>query len=400
MLVVVLALAAAGLVGGGIWYQRKESAALAKTLETKEEDLNQTVLLQQKIEKDGKTYYLRNNLTSYLILGTDLSDEAPVNTKGREEGYICKMADMLLVLVVDDTNRTYTILQIDRNTITDVQQLYATGEIAAVMPLQINTAYFYGHDDKSGCENELQAVSKLLKNTPIDHYISLNMTSIGEINHIAGGVTVTLEDDFTKLDPSMKEGTTLKLTDEQASYFTARRMDIGDGTNTGRLRRQRTYLNGLIAALRDDVKKDSGYIDTAYDQIQSLMTTDMTAGNFGSMGSVLLTYQDKGIVTIDGKTTVGVNAGDTKEHGMFTPDEDSLRDTRKNNGRIPAAAVAARGEITVGQPSRGCGISHKSIFGKLTYGKPDWPSVFFLLQVYDWRRTAWDTSDCPGFMRR
>ena len=327
-LILTIVLVAVEVIFGAHFYAGKITASMEEYLaDDDQEDLNKTVLLQQKLEKDGKTYYLRNGVRTYLISGTDHSDQSPINTKGKEEGYICKMADMIFVLIVDDDAKTYTILQIDRNTITDVQQLYSSGEIAAILQMQINTSYFYGHDEVSGCKNTVRAVSKLLKNTPIDHYASVGMSSIGEINHIAGGVTVTLEDDFTRYDPAMKAGATLHLTDEQAGYFTTRRMDIGDGSNAGRLRRQRTYLNGLIAAMKKNVEKDSNYINTAYDKAKSLITTDMTAGDIGSMGTVLLDYKDNGIITLDGETSEGVTPGDDEAHEMFTVDEDALLNT-------------------------------------------------------------------------
>jgi len=39
------------------------------------------------------------------------------------------------------------------------------------------------------------------------------------LNHEVGGVTVTLEDDMTKLDPAMKKGATLNLDGRQAELL-------------------------------------------------------------------------------------------------------------------------------------------------------------------------------------
>ena len=45
----------------------------------------------------------------------------------------------------------------------------------------------------------------------IDFYVAMNMDGISELNDLAGGVTVTLEDDFSSIDPAMTKGTTLPL---------------------------------------------------------------------------------------------------------------------------------------------------------------------------------------------
>lgn len=45
----------------------------------------------------------------------------------------------------------------------------------------------------------------------VDFYVAMNMDGISELNDLAGGVTVTLEDDFSSIDPAMTKGTTLTL---------------------------------------------------------------------------------------------------------------------------------------------------------------------------------------------
>lgn len=55
------------------------------------------------------------------------------------------------------------------------------------------------------------------------------------LNHEVGGVTVTLEDDMTKLDPAMKKGATLTLTDRQAELLMQSRYAMDDDRNTQRM---------------------------------------------------------------------------------------------------------------------------------------------------------------------
>lgn len=69
----------------------------------------------------------------------------------------------------------------------------------------------------------------------------MNMDGISELNDLAGGVTVTLEDDFSSIDPAMAKGTTLTLHGDQAETFVRSRMTVGDGTNASRMERQEAF---------------------------------------------------------------------------------------------------------------------------------------------------------------
>lgn len=69
-------------------------------------------------------------------------------------------------------------------------------------------------------------MSNFLDGQRIDGYAAVNMGAIGTINHLAGGVTVTIEDDFSKVDKTMKMGETITLTDEQAVHYVHDRYDV------------------------------------------------------------------------------------------------------------------------------------------------------------------------------
>lgn len=84
----------------------------------------------------------------------------------------------------------------------------------------------------------------------IDFYVAMNMDGISELNDLAGGVTVTLEDDFSSIDPAMTKGTTLTLHGNQAETFVRSRMTVGDGTNASRMECQSVYAGGAVSDYR------------------------------------------------------------------------------------------------------------------------------------------------------
>ena len=120
--------------------------------------------------------------------------------------------DTLQVLVLDETNHTYTSLPINRDTMTDVKSLDDDGTYLATTRMQISLAHATGDGMETSCENTVDAVSNLLYGQTIDGYASLNMDAIEVLNHLVGGVTVTIEDDFSKEDPTLTMGETVTLT--------------------------------------------------------------------------------------------------------------------------------------------------------------------------------------------
>ena len=136
--------------------------------------------------------------------------------------------DVQMVLTIDDTNRTWQILQINRDAMVNVNVLGVTGDIVSNEFQQICLAHSYGNGKESSCENNVSAVSEMLEDEKIDGYFALNMDAIGLLNEIAGGVTVTVTSDFSKVDPTLAEGSTITLTDEQATTFIHDRKDVDD----------------------------------------------------------------------------------------------------------------------------------------------------------------------------
>ena len=95
---------------------------------------------QKEITYDGSTYRQRSGLETYLIMGIDVKGKA-VAVDSYEGG---GQADVQMVLVVDDANKTWQVLQINRDTITKVPVLDVLGGVAAYADEQIALAHYYG----------------------------------------------------------------------------------------------------------------------------------------------------------------------------------------------------------------------------------------------------------------
>ena len=265
-------------------------------------------------------YTLTDNLKSYLFIGTDHSG----NESATDNTYRGTMADFLLVMIINKTEKTYGFIQLNRDTIAEVPLINVDGDFTGTAEEQICTAHWYGGSRQQSCLNTLETVSELIGELPIDGYYSVGMDEIAKLNHVIGGATVTIEDDFSKVDPSLVMGETITLTDDQAYNYLHARMDVGDGENESRMRRQRTYMEAVYDKVIDRVRSQKSFLEDVTDTLGDSVTTNMNGDDFGQIRDIFREGKDLGIQIPTGTTSVGMRLDDGLEHTEFYVDESSL----------------------------------------------------------------------------
>ena len=252
------------LYGGGRWLEKRAEKPETRT------QLPQAD--QETVEVDGVTYRKKSRLTTILVMGVDH------DTQDSYEYRKAGQADFLRLVVLDDADKTVQQLQIDRDTMTPVTVLGLLGDRYEPVTEQICLGYAFGDGRETSCEVTVEAVGNLLGGQTIDQYLAMGLDGISTLNDLAGGVTVTLEDDFSAADPAMTKGATLTLQGNQAEIFVRRRMDIGEGTNEARMVRQEEYLAQLSAQLESRVQQDQQFTAQVYDALQPYLVTDLAKG--------------------------------------------------------------------------------------------------------------------------
>mgnify|MGYP000035940205 CR=1 FL=1 len=287
-----------------------------KSIATTPEETTETLSLNT-VKIHGVPCTPKNNIKTYLLMGLDASGEAVAKEKYDGTG----QCDSLQVVVVDQEAGTWTRIPINRDTMTEVRSLDEKGNYLATTKVQIAMAHANGDGMELSCENTVDAVSNLLYGQKIDGYASLNLDAIEVLNHLVGGVTVTIEDDFSQVDPDLQKGKTVTLTDEQAMTFVRGRKNIGDQTNENRMKRQTAYLKALEPKLREKCQSDSNFPLEMYDEMQPYMVTNLSRNDFIKLAADILDKEEKDILEIKGTSAEG-------DHGFneFTADKDSLAD--------------------------------------------------------------------------
>ena len=262
---VLLLLAAVLLYAGG---RRMETSGQSQ----QRGDLTQTEQ-EQTCVVDGITYRKKTDIVSILVMGVDRD-----STQQADGPYEGGQADFQRLIVVDTANKTVQQLKIDRDTITDVVMLGYLGSPIGTQKMQISLAHGFGDGKEESCAYARQAVEALLGEGTVDFYLAMNLDGIPTLNDLVGGVTVTLEDDFSALDPEMIQGATLTLHGKQAEYFVRNRMNIGEGTNEARMLRQEAYLSQLFTQLRQQFEQEKQRTAEVLDALADYMVTDMPRG--------------------------------------------------------------------------------------------------------------------------
>lgn len=313
MLVCIAAVYAGILLGIQLIGNRLEKQEVAETFGSLEGRFDSDELT---FSYGGRTLtYRKRDLTNILIMGVDWVDMEESSSSARYSG----QADFLLLLTLDRENRTISTLQIDRDTMTPVKIYGPFGDYAGQRTEQICLAHAYGDSEAENCRNMVWAVSSMLGGIPIDSYVSLDMESISVLNDALGGITVTLEDDFTRLDPAMAQGVTLTLQGKQAEYYVRGRMGIGEGTNLSRMDRQRTFMEAVGDRVVEGMNQDLDFVGTLFDGLSAYMTTDVNRGWL-----INKAYDSRAYQRLDARIIAGSHC--TGEDGFteFWVDEDAL----------------------------------------------------------------------------
>lgn len=263
---------------------------------------------------EGEWYAPREDLETFLLMGLDV-----IGGTGLTESYTNdQQADFLLLLLLDHAEQTFSAIHLNRDTMTEIQILGVTGELAGSFTGQLALAHTYGDGGKNSCKNVAQAVSNLLYGVEINHYLSLTMDAVPLLNDMVGGVTVTVLDDFSNIDPTLIQGETVALRGQQALTYVRTRLGLEDSSNLHRMERQRQYIIALLEQIESISAEDAEFFREATLMLSEYLVSDCTVDQLSDLGTYIQIYQFTGIQALEGDAVIG------KEYMEFYVDDESL----------------------------------------------------------------------------
>lgn len=228
---------------------------------------------KRTITYKDKEYVYNRDIMNILFLGVDKTETVELQETPGTAG----QADCIMLLSLNEADQTCEIMQISRDTITEIDVYDTAGNLYTKVQAPIATQYAYGNGEKSSCWAMNKTVSELLFDLPIDAYISLNINAISTLNDAVGGVKLSIPEDYTEIDPQFTKGAVLTLNGEQAEKYVRYRDTSVSGSNEGRMRRQVEYVTALLTAVRSEVGEEGSYFDRYSSYLKPYMVTDMDA---------------------------------------------------------------------------------------------------------------------------
>ncbi len=270
---------------------------------------------KKTVVKDGVEYFPRQDISVFLLAGIDRTGPVQTSPSYNNSG----AADMLALVIMDDTNKNLRVLMLNRDTMLDVPVLGIGGSPAGTVYGQLALAHTYGTGMEDSCENVKNAIGNLLGLHAIDYYMSMNMDTVSLLADAVGGVPVTVTDDFSAVDPSIPLGETV-LNGSQALHFVQGRSGVGDQLNLSRMDRHRAFMNGFVEAANRKMDENSQFAIELYEKISDYIVTDCSATSFSSLLDRCADYQLAEVISPAGENKIG------DEFMEFYADETALED--------------------------------------------------------------------------
>lgn len=258
-------------------------------------------------------YRRRTDISTILFLGID--DTETVEAQGIEVGNRGR-ADAIMLFILDKTAKTTQALAVSRNTMTEVDVYKGNGDLAYSGVMQINMQYAYG-DSPTRCNYLVKrTLSELLYDTRIDGCMSMTMEGIAVIVDEMGGITLTMPEDYTDIDPSYTAGATVTLDGAAAERF-IRYRDINIiGSAEDRLERHSWLIHTMFRQLKERGNMEE-QLERMLEAAEDYIESDVDAETLKLLADYTLLDET---VKVPGTNVMG------KLHSEYYIDEDALRE--------------------------------------------------------------------------
>lgn len=268
------------------------------------------------VKYNGKIYAYNEDIMTFLFMGIDKNSDV----KEVEEGTNGGQADALFLAVMNPHDKTIRLIGINRNTMTDIDVYNQEGSYINTITAQIAVQHGFGNGVEESCEYQVKAVRNLFYNLPIHGYAAINMSAIATINDAVGGVDVTVLEDLTRIDKSLKKDESVHLMGDSAFWYVKYRNTGEFASADRRLERQKQYLNAFVGEAKQAAKQNISIVLDLYKAISSQMVTDVTVDEVAYLAPILTDYQfgSNNFYMLEGETIMG------ERFEEFYPDEDAL----------------------------------------------------------------------------
>lgn len=313
-LVVIIALSAIVIRNTYSYNMQAGSVKRADTYSSEEASVSENSSSYERDSFDGSIIYegtryeMNSHIDTVLFLGIDSSSQEREGIGITEGG----RSDTIILFVIDNDNQVITPLEINRDTMVDVDIYDNDGNFLAKGTEQITMQYAYGNTPQKASNLTREKVSDLLGRKRIGSMISLTMDGIEPIVDSIGGVTFQLMSDETDIDSSYREGAVIHLDGAAARDFVHNRDVETRGSNISRMSRQTQFMLALFQTIKS---QGNSIIETMENAAGEYLYEDIDADSVDHLAH----YEySKEVLSIPGENVEG------ELHDEFYIDDDKL----------------------------------------------------------------------------
>ena len=274
----------------------------------------------QIVTYNGKKYKYNENLSNILCMGIDVRGKLVEHEEWGNSG----QADSNMLVSYDTETGRVKVLTISRDTMTEIEHFAYDHTSNGWAVNHLTLGYAMGDGRDVSCQLMTNAVSRLLYGVPIQKYFALSVERVADVNDIFGGVTVTIPNDDLDIAPYYyKKGQQVLLKGDAAYRFLQRRDITVDGSNNGRMERQKTYMKAFYNTAKEQILANPTKAIEVLNSLDGYYVTNFSASE------VLYLAQNIGSIQFSPETDVYTEPGSndySEKYDEFYVDEDALRE--------------------------------------------------------------------------
>ena len=256
------------------------------------------------VKYNDQVYAYNEDILTFLIMGIDKTKDVKEVAEGTDGG----QADALFLVVLNPHDNSLSVIGINRNAMTDVSVYDNNGAFVNTIKAQIAIQHGFGNGMEESCEYQVNAVQHLFYEMPIHGYAAINMSAIGPLTDMVGGVdVVALEDVKSSSGTSIKEGEEIHLEGDLAFTYIHNRDTTEFGSADNRLERQKQFITAYLQKVKQKTKQDISFPISVYQEIASQTVTDLTVDEMTYLVSIAKDYSFDAdhLYTLKGETKQG-----------------------------------------------------------------------------------------------
>lgn len=256
------------------------------------------------VKYNGQIYAYNEDILTFLIMGIDKTKDVKEVAEGTNGG----QADALFLVVLNPHDDSLSVIGINRNTMTDVSVYDNNGSFVNTVKAQIAVQHGFGNGVEESCEYQVNAVQHLFYEMPVHGYAAINMSAIGPLTDMVGGVdVVALEDVKSGNSTVIKEGEEVHLEGDLAFAYIHNRDTKEFGSADHRLERQKQFITTYLQKVKQKTKEDIGFPISVYQAIAPQTVTSLTVDEMTYLVSIAKDYSfdENYLYTLKGETKQG-----------------------------------------------------------------------------------------------